>query len=1185
MDFNVGVFTEKSSILIDGGDRFGVSAIHWDFQEELLWVGNQGGHVTSYYGSSLHKYTSFQVHASQEVRHMVSLDAGLLIITPNTLRCQQRRGVPLFSYSSNNFEDLQCVLQLGQTKVLLGGHQPLLVEFDLITAKETTKFDVGEKGCAILRHHPRFICSGDASGSVSLRDPRTLREEHRFVAHTESLSDFDVHNNLVVTCGFSSRLGGVVPDRFLKIYDVRMLRSLSPVSVVGEPFLLRFLPAFSSQLAVISAMGQLQILDAAAPAASALQLFQVNNEGAMCMALEVSSSCQCLAVGDAGGYVHTFASNASALFNSFSRPTEFADPVESLPVSISMDDTTTPFTSIPFPLKYSEPLLSDWPEQFTRRKFRKVPPIDHAILANMRMVGTIGYAPSPAGHRPNQVSYSTEKQTQRGQKHSGSDSTHSKDTECYQVWKRYRHIEMRYTKGGLDENELARYNSTPLCGLDNTLPYSYANSLLQVLYFIPDLRRILLEHCCNREFCLACELSFLFHMLDVGRNQDPNGQPVTVQPSNFLRAFRTLPEASAMGLLVAENHPEIKIKSTLPRLAQSWARFILQQLSSETLPQNKIVKESALITVAGLVEPDRDGTDYSVKCERDLSPSEDGHSPVSPISKLFGVEQEQTSRCTKCGSETSKTSLVLLSSLTLQDLEGVQSFENVLEKSFDVTNVTPAWCDVCQKYQITQQRRRCLALPPVLALSCGNDTYKGFRFWSDQLQYLLDPEVADGCDSTESQSQLGQGKPCRYGLECTRPNCKFGHGGQPMKHSASFTGISSNHWVPSELHCKVQPEGGLVCVKPNESPDEFLSYSLVAAVCWIDESKLETKHQGKWHLVSTVQIPPDYLSPKRPKEEHESSNWFVFNDFAVNPITPDEAISFFPDWKLPCLLFYSKDVANGFHLTDHPSNPITADVFKEDKSLAQKSEGLQRISFLPLATDEMPGKGDLVAMDAEFVTLNQEEAELRSDGKSTTVRPSQMSVARVTVIRGVRSNGLSWTSVEYPRQGNMEGLPFIDDYIATQDQVVDYLTKFSGIQPGDLDIASSSKHLTTLKSTYMKLRFLVDNGVTFVGHGLKNDFRVINLLVPSSQVIDTVHLFHLPHQRMISLRFLAWHFLDLKIQSVTHDSVEDARTALRLYRRYQELKAKGDDFLHESLQELYSVGRRLQWMVPGLDEE
>ena len=67
---------------------------------------------------------------------------------------------------------------------------------------------------------------------------------------------------------------------------------------------------------------------------------------------------------------------------------------------------------------------------------------------------------------------------------------------------------------------------------------------------------------------MACELSFLFHMLDVGRSQGLNGHPTTIQPANFLRAFRTLPEASAMGLLLPESHPEIKRKSTLPRLAQ-----------------------------------------------------------------------------------------------------------------------------------------------------------------------------------------------------------------------------------------------------------------------------------------------------------------------------------------------------------------------------------------------------------------------------------------------------------------------------------------------------------------------------------------------------------------------------------------------------------------------------------------
>jgi PAB-dependent poly(A)-specific ribonuclease subunit 2 len=54
--------------------------------------------------------------------------------------------------------------------------------------------------------------------------------------------------------------------------------------------------------------------------------------------------------------------------------------------------------------------------------------------------------------------------------------------------------------------------------------------------------------------------------------------------------------------------------------------------------------------------------------------------------------------------------------------------------------------------------------------------------------------------------------------------------------------------------------------------------------------------------------------------------------------------------------------------------------------------------------------------------------------------------------------------------------------------------------------------------------------------------------------------------------------LGLKIQSVTHDSIEDARTALQLYQRYREIEVK--DNVTATLKELYEVGERLQWQVP-----
>lgn len=89
------------------------------------------------------------------------------------------------------------------------------------------------------------------------------------------------------------------------------------------------------------------------------------------------------------------------------------------------------------------------------------------------------------------------------------------------------------------------------------------------------------------------------------------------------------------------------------------------------------------------------------------------------------------------------------------------------------------------------------------------------------------------------------------------------------------------------------------------------------------------------------------------------------------------------------------------------------------------------IKHEPLGSEELPLPGTLVAIDAEFVQMQQEETEYRSDGTKKVLRPARLSLARVSVLRG---------------DGPKQGVPFIDDHIHTSEIIVDYLTEFSGIR-------------------------------------------------------------------------------------------------------------------------------------------
>lgn len=1199
---DTGSFSELHSILVDGGDRFGVSHLCFDTQD-LLWMGNQGGHVTSYYGTELQKYTSFQVHNTEDIRQIVPLERGILSLTQGSLRCSLRRGLSVFTYTGANMHNMQCMLMTSGHSVLIGGHQTKALQLDLEMLKEIRTIDIPEPGCAILRSSNKFICAGDTGGKVTLYDPNTMNPEHVLDAHSGTLSDFDVQGNLLVTCGFSNRLNSMTVDRFLMVYDMRVMRAMSPIQVVIDPMFLKFIPSFSNRIALVSQAGQFQVIETTAMTPSSMMMYPINTQGGFVTSFDISSSCQALAFGDTGGYLHLFATGEQATFNTYHHAPEFADHLEPLQ-HISITDELTPLSIIPMVYPTNGTLLSDWPDHFCERTYRKPKKIDPEILRTMKIQHNVGYAKNLGKECRNQTPYHMKTEKKKGKSGVPESPLGRGEDPFFVVPKRFRKVDLKYSKLGLEDFDFRLYNKTHFAGLETHIPNAYCNCMLQVLYFIEPLRCTLLSHLCDKEFCLSCELGFLFHMLDKQKGQ-------ASQASNFLRAFRTVPEAAALGLVLAENE-ENEGHINLSRLVQSWQRFMFPQIHSEILQRvliedtkdeaaeaaNKTEDEKSPDKPTETTPPKsrkkkkkkgkKKGKEPTEEEEKDKggsqgdekevqeTPVEEVYEETSVLSNLMHLKMITTLKC-RCGLETQKTSDNALINLSYPDCSPpgpnkppvMFSFAQVLKHSMMMEQTTQAWCNECSRYQPHTRLKVIQNLPDILAFNCGLENVRDFEFWLIQQMLMKQQreESGENVTSTNTAPHMPASTQvmCRYGRSCTRKGCRFkhepGHGDKDKEPEEDLNSI----WIPLGLKVELTSEGRVELVEipddepiPKEEDPNVKYYELYATVAHIKDSK------SGGNLVTHINVGETYHYRK---ENVTCTQWYLFNDFSITPVEKHEAVQFNLDWKVPCTIYFMRRQVHK-HYDIPVKNPISADILFEDTALVNPQR--RKVSFTPLSPEEIPKEGEIIALDAEFVSLNQEESELRSDGTRSTIKPSHLTVARISCIRG---------------QGEKCGEPFIDDYISTQEQVVDYLTQFSGIKPGDLDPTVSSKHLTTLKSTYQKLRYLVDAGCLFVGHGLKKDFRVINIRVPKDQVIDTVELFHIPRQRMISLKFLAWYFLKLNIQSTTHDSVEDAHTALQLYLKYQEMSKEGMDKVRATIKEMYEEGRRIQWKIPDLEEE
>lgn len=85
-----------------------------------------------------------------------------------------------------------------------------------------------------------------------------------------------------------------------------------------------------------------------------------------------------------------------------------------------------------------------------------------------------------------------------------------------------------------------------------------------MLYFTEGVLGAVSSHRCSIEFCVTCELGFLFHMLGSSKGGAP------CHAGNLLRALRSAKEASALRLILPDSNPT---DANYSLLIQVWAKF------------------------------------------------------------------------------------------------------------------------------------------------------------------------------------------------------------------------------------------------------------------------------------------------------------------------------------------------------------------------------------------------------------------------------------------------------------------------------------------------------------------------------------------------------------------------------------------------------------------------------------
>jgi hypothetical protein len=704
------------------------------------------------------------------------------------------------------------------------------------------------------------------------------------------------------------------------------------------------------------------------------------------------------------------------------------------------------------------------------------------------------------------------------------------------------------------------YNTTPFVGLENSTPNSWNNPILQVLLAIPRIRDAALRtqisayHHTHNPTSLLGELGFLFDMmLSISASSSAwNDVSNVATAGNFQRVFQCLPEANATGLFMLEQlrsstTPKVNDSSSgegnsecehearkIQRNVQVFTRFLLQLINKEVEEESKFLDETKCAVA----------TDSSTALEKKLNKSivdlTFGHK-VS-VATTFLV-----SNTTTHSGMTDVCSSVLELVYPLAGHVPSPSFSAVLWHSCSQTSFQRGgWCAASDSYEPFRQTRSLNvdSIGDFLVLLCG-DTMRS----SDKI-----PKKSSWTPEgvwRDKNSQGGSWLPLE--IECLFVPNNEGGALYISELQSSESGCTWLIFNGTDVTYSADPASAVHAASESNNPGFVVTRLKLFGVVSGIMTNLGDGAPGHAHSVLHMRTKTQMI----PAASSDEDEWTLFNDFAVMNCSASDATQF-KEWRFPCTLFYAKDtnaVQKDCVTIPVPGWPLTEDGTSStlESSLALSSSSSNKIvvpdSVLSLPSlssqDPVPAmtmvqlrakhnigpssrtddKEDnvLVAFDAEFVSVSVDQVHLDSRGERVVKDEARQVLARISLLDGGSSAVVDAQKESVQEhesvtdggndQATSSSKPVVDtgtnksnavvladDYVLPSEAVVDYVTRFSGLVAEDLDPSRSRHAVMSPRSAYLKLRYYLDAGCIFVGHGLQKDFETANIFVPPENV-------------------------------------------------------------------------------------